>query len=328
MIWLTWRQFRAQAATIYVALAVLAVVFVFTGPELAHLAQTSGNTLLHRLNALQNGLYGIGELAVLVVPPVIGAFWGAPLITRELDAGTHRLIWNQSITRTRWLATKLGLTGLASMAAAGLISLAVSLWCQPIDAAADATSDLAGFYFPRMFPLVFDTRGIAPIGYTAFAFTLGVTLGVLLRRTLPAMATTLVTYLIAQSAWTTWIRPHLLPSERVTTPITAQNFRNLSNGITVQINAPGAWITAQQTTDPSGRAVAAPASAIQGCLGTRPGQSDPACFDRVTAGFRQLVTYQPANHFWALQWYEAGIYLALAAALGLFCAWWIRHRVS
>ena len=57
---------------------------------------------------------------VLVLPALIGLFWGAPLIARELEAGTHRLVWNQSITRTRWLAVKLGLTGLAAMVAAGL----------------------------------------------------------------------------------------------------------------------------------------------------------------------------------------------------------------
>ena len=45
---------------------------------------------------------------VALAPAVIGAFWGAPLVARELEAGTHRLVWNQSVTRTRWLATKLG----------------------------------------------------------------------------------------------------------------------------------------------------------------------------------------------------------------------------
>ena len=45
-----------------------------------------------------------------VVPAVVGAFWGAPLVARELEAGTHRLAWTQSVTRGRWLATRLGLT--------------------------------------------------------------------------------------------------------------------------------------------------------------------------------------------------------------------------
>jgi hypothetical protein len=40
--------------------------------------------------------------------------WGAPLVARELEAGTFRLTWNQSITRTRWLAVKLTLTGAAA----------------------------------------------------------------------------------------------------------------------------------------------------------------------------------------------------------------------
>ena len=42
------------------------------------------------------------------MPALIGAFWGAPLITREFEAGTFRLAWNQSVTRARWLAIKLG----------------------------------------------------------------------------------------------------------------------------------------------------------------------------------------------------------------------------
>src|SRR4029453_3689224 len=71
----------------------------------------------------------------LGLPPLSGLFWGAPLITRELEAGTHRLVWNQSITRTRWLAVKLAVTGLAAMTAAGLGSLVVSWWASPIDKA-------------------------------------------------------------------------------------------------------------------------------------------------------------------------------------------------
>lgn len=41
---------------------------------------------------------------------------------------------------------------------------------------------------------VFDQRGIVPFGYAAFAFALGVTAGMLLRRTIPAMIATLVVF--------------------------------------------------------------------------------------------------------------------------------------
>ena len=41
---------------------------------------------------------------------------------------------------------------------------------------------------------------------------------------------------------------------------------------------------------------------------------------------RQTVTYEPASRYWPLQWYETGIYLALALALAGLCLWWIRPR--
>ena len=43
---------------------------------------------------------------------------------------------------------------------------------------------------------------------------------------------------------------------------------------------------------------------------------------------RQAVIYQPGSRFWAFQWYETAIYLALAAVLAGFCVWWVRRRLS
>ena len=72
------------------------------------------------LTAVQSSKYPLGYFvggAVLYLfPAVIGAFWGAPLISRELEAGTFRLAWNQSVTRTRWTLVKLALVGLTAMA--------------------------------------------------------------------------------------------------------------------------------------------------------------------------------------------------------------------
>ena len=128
------------------------------------------------------------------MPALIGVFWGAPLVARELETGTYRLAWNQSVTRTRWLAVKLGLIGLAAMAAAGLLSLMVTWWSSPIDQALAARGPQRAQRRNRFAPLLFGARGIVPIGYAAFAFALGVTVGVLIRRTLPAMATTLAVF--------------------------------------------------------------------------------------------------------------------------------------
>ena len=139
-------------------------------------------------------------LAVLLTPAIIGLFWGAPLITRELETGTFRLAWNQSVTRTRWMAVKLGLIGLAAMAATGLFSLMITWWADPIDRVTTSGWRAGYDVVHRLAPLVFDARGITPIGYAAFAFALGITAGVLIRRTLPAMAATLAAFAAVQIA--------------------------------------------------------------------------------------------------------------------------------
>ncbi len=129
MTWLTWRQLRGSAATTYAVLLLLAALLAITGPALAHLAATAGNGFLNRAqgDSADSALYDVGWIAVLVAPPLIGAFWGAPLISSELAAGTHKLVWNQTVSRTRWLVTKLVVCGAFAMAATGLLSLAVRL---------------------------------------------------------------------------------------------------------------------------------------------------------------------------------------------------------
>ena len=85
----------------------------------------------------------------------------------------------------------------------GLGTLAVEWWSDPLDKA-------AGGEFPRMEPLLFGTRGIVPIAYAAFAFALGVTVGMLLRRTLAAMAITLAVFVAVQVAMPQLVRAHLI----------------------------------------------------------------------------------------------------------------------
>ena len=113
MIRFTWLQFRAQAVVVAGALALLAI---------------AAAGLLHRDDGTVRLWLGV---LVLVAPGLIGMFWGAPLVAREFEEGTFRLAWTQSVTRTRWMAVKLAVVGLASMAAAGLLSLVVTWWSGP-----------------------------------------------------------------------------------------------------------------------------------------------------------------------------------------------------
>ena len=195
-------------------------------------------------------LYFLGVAILYLAPALIGMFWGAPLVTRELEAGTFRLAWNQSVTRTRWLAVKLGLIGLAAMATAGLLSLMITWWAGPIDRAGGFPASMSQ-QVSRFSLVLFGARGIAPVGYAAFAFALGVTAGVLIRRTLPAMAITLAVFALIQLAWPSWVRPHLIPPVHATAAVAV----NLNDAIVTRggelilpvTGLPGAWITANRT---------------------------------------------------------------------------------
>jgi hypothetical protein len=208
MTWLTWRQFRVQAFTATAALAAFAVLLAATGPHLASLYAASGiggcqpascehlaSNFLQQLYSAGTYwvLYLLGVVIILLAPAVIGLFWGAPLIARELETGTSALAWNQSITRTRWLAVKLTLTGLAAIAVTEGLSLMQAWWAAPIGRAVGYGGGGTNLAMGRFSSLVFATHGITPLGYAAFAFTLGVTAGALIRRTVPAMAVTLAT---------------------------------------------------------------------------------------------------------------------------------------
>jgi hypothetical protein len=331
MMWLTWRQFRIQAAVLFGASAVLAAVLAATGPGLARAYHADPAHFLPQVSHADQALYLISALAVLAVPVIIGLFWGAPLVTRELDAGTHRLAWTLT-TPARWLLAKTGLLGLAAIAAGGLLSLAVTWWAGPVDAAIAAAPGVPGpglLVFTRLSREIFDSRGVVPLGYAAFAFALGVTVGILTRRTLPAMAIFLPAFIAAQVIMAVSVRPALIPPDHLTTTITSADLLsvNVADSITVVIDRPGAWIVSERTVDAAGRPARVPAAVMTCILDAGPGPATADCLTRLTRlGYRQQVSYQPATRFWALQRDETLIYLALAAVLAGLGTCWLRRR--
>ena len=86
----------------------------------------------------------------------------------------------------------------------------------------------------------------------------------------------------------------------------------------------GDWIVSFQAIDQAGRAFNA--GTVRACLGS----NFEACQSGLGARhLRDVIAYQPASRFWAFQWCETGIFLAVAVALGGFCVWWLsRHRLA
>jgi hypothetical protein len=361
MIRFAWLQARTQTAIAAAALAAAAVLAVVTGPRLLHLYHVDiaschpAGTCESATTAFLASYRWMQVFApplLLVLPALLGMFWGAPLVARELETGTFRLAWTQSVTRKRWLAVKLAVAGLASMAVAGLLSLLLTWWFSPIDRVQ------ANLLTPSMFGV----RGIAPVGYAAFAFALGVTAGVLLRRTIPAMAVALVGFTSARLAVTYYVRPYLMGSLRGITQVVMAT----GNGPAPQPGAgvvnPGDWILSAQTINGAGQVIGVyggvgstgnidfhvshgtvslvgvgpcpntfPAAALDGA---RSAAGPPASFNTAAQecinklGIRNIVTYQPLSHYWPLQCYETLIFFGLALALAGFCFWRVNRSLT
>lgn len=349
MTWLTWRQFRTQAMVAATALAAFAVLLAATGPQLASMFAADGLDGCHGGNCANLADYFTGSLSrspymvvyalstgiILLAPAVIGLFWGAPLIARELETGTAALAWNQSVTRTRWLAVKLAAGALTAMAVTEALTLMQTWWAAPISQAATDGASI-GIGGSRFTPLNFDTHGITPLGYAAFAFALGVTAGALIRRTVPAMAVTLVVFAAVQIAMPLWIRPNLFPAERAVIPVSSLRPISLQhggfNGSSFHLGTenlpgqPGAWLLSSGAVNAAGHATSATPAA---CTARSMRNGGPSFLDCLAGhGIREAITYQPASRYWAFQGTETAISLALALALAGCCFWRLHRRRS
>jgi hypothetical protein len=347
MIRLTWLQFRTQAVTAAAALAAFAVLLAVTGPHLASLSAADGLGSCHGGNCQSlaqnfmvqitgNGpyptLYLISVGVILLAPAVIGLFWGAPLIARELETGTSDLAWNQSVTRSRWLGVKLTIGGLTAIAVTEALCLMQSWWAAPIGRAVGYGA-FGGLAQSRFTQLVFDTHGITPLGYAAFAFTLGIAAGALIRRTIPAMAVTLAVFAALQIAVPLWVRPNLAQADHMVIPVTSVNngpmtgpggstFNLTTQGVPGQ---PGAWLLSSGPVNAAGQPVSNTPAACIAVSAANP-SAFPDCL--TSHGIREAVTYQPASRYWPFQWTETAIYLALALALTGYCFRRLNHRLS
>lgn len=329
MIWLTWRQFRTQALVAAAALTAVAIYLGYLGSRIRDdyagvLGCRPGDcvTARHTFDESYTGPLVIVDLLLVAVPAVIGVFWGAPLITRELEERTDRLVWNQSVTRTRWLTTKLVLLTLASAAVTGLFSLLLT-W------SASRYDQLVG---DRFGAVSFASRNVVPLGYAVFAFVLGTVIGLVARRTLVAMALTLTVFAIVQLLVPTMLREHLMAP--VTTTV-AFDEDAMSRSDTFGINDRGATIigytmagTWSLTDDAEVlNADGTPYTLRQAKACEKSSQAETmAC----TAGqnLHFSYTYQPASRYWPFQWIELCAYLGVTLLLTAFGFWWIRHRSS
>jgi ABC-type transport system involved in multi-copper enzyme maturation permease subunit len=336
MIWLTWRQARAQTLIAFAMLAALAIYLVVLGLGIHQFyddqivgcrTDNSCQTATQLFSDSYGGWVALTGALLLAVPALIGIFWGAPLITRELEAGTNKLVWNQGVTRTRWLAVKLSLIALTSVAITAAFTVLLSWAVDPFD------SEIGS----RFSAMTFDSRDLVPIAYTLFALVLGTTIGLLIGRTLPAMATTLAVFATVQIVMPMAIRPHLMSPITTTVAFTtevAQGIDGLGSdsgpggGPSAPVGVfgysqPGAWVLSSPMNALE-RADGSPftRTEMQACM-TGDFEKDLACL--ATENLHFSVTYHPASRYWPFQWIESSIFLVFALALVGICFRRIHH---
>ncbi|MFF2547830.1 hypothetical protein ACFVUY_35430 [Kitasatospora sp. NPDC058063] len=221
--------------------------------------------------------------AVTAVPLLTGVFVGAPLLAQEYERGTIRLIRAQSVSPVRWLTVRLAVPGLAVLAAAGVLaSLMTWVWWT------DIVHGPAAFDPPFQF-FTYPVLGLAPIAWSLFALTLGVLIGQLVRRTLPAMFLT-GALVAAAHGLVLWVRPHFYPAvEQIAAVGTPQ--------------PTNAWLLGRGIVLPDGTH-----ASTDSCLFSA---RAPGCDEAIASWAR----FHPADHLVPIQLVEAGILLALTLAL-------------
>lgn len=336
MTWLTWRQYRVQAAVAALVLAVFATVLLVTGFQLAAQWHTllASCTASHTCGNLHEGGTPLSSalgwdfvVLSLLAPALFGVLVGAPLVAHEFEARTCDFAWAQSITRTRWLAVKVGWLLLAAAVWGGAIAALVTWWSGPRNAA-----------FANAFQSnYFDQQSLVPVAYSVFATALGIAAGAVLRRTLPAIAIVLGGF-IGMRLWISQdLRMHFMAPVTTFYGVTG-NFNTPAGSINVGgglLNKAG-----QAVTGPLGNVMidgvpstSLPAACQRLIPASASGPAGPSnatlnavygCLQK--AGYRQFISYQPISRYWAFQGIETGIYLAVAAALIAITFYAVRRR--
>jgi hypothetical protein len=293
LLWLTWRQYRPQALVTGALLAVLGVVLLVNGVSADD--YSTGTPCL----GLGGECGGAGTVtsgrfesmypfvsSLILVPAVVGVFWGAPLLAKEFERGTHKLMWTQSVSRRHWLTVKLGVVGLV-VALGGLVfGVIIEAWLRTFPGKSRPLDDFA------LFSLV----GVVPVAWWLFAFVLGAAAGAVVRKTLPAIGITIAVS-AAVLVGLVLLRPYYVAPQRV----------ELTGDVpALQSVAASRYILVA----PDGREY----DPLRGPAECPPGPEQGKCLD--AAGYRNFVEFQPLDRFWRFQWTEAGILFAGTLLLG------------
>jgi hypothetical protein len=324
LLWVAWRRYRTTLGAAAVFLGLVAAYLVVRGHHMrtAYAAAQacrpqSAASCRFAFNNFHTVYSNVGFMGALLVwlPALIGAFAGAPLLAREFETGTFRYAWTQGVGRTRWVVAHLVLGALGVGVVSAAFGALVTWYDHPL---------VASGIQPRLHASEFPITGLAVVGWALAAYALGILVGLVSRRVVPALAATL-------ALWTglAFLAANVL-RDRYQAPLTTRS-----------LQLPGSDLPVQQWWAHGGvRASEAQINQVLQAIGVQsshggenfqagPGSSqiDPVHY-LISHGFIQWTSYQPDGRYWTFQWIEFGWLAALSLILLAVTLWMVRRRAA
>ncbi|MFC3576960.1 transporter [Streptomyces yaanensis] len=313
--WLAWRQQRVLVGIAVTALAAAAAIAAY---------YRSG-----MLDALHSGLFdhcergplycmesGTNQLLLLdieplkyfgllniVLPVLIGVFWGAPLLGRDRELGTIRMVLAQGVGRGQWFASRFAMAAATTIALSGLLAGVFAWWWRP---AADRSYGL--FWYDNT---ALSGSGPRVVAAALFGLAAGTFLGLLVRRVLAAMSLTLLVtgVMTLLLEWTHRTRLLVPPHTYVSAGSIpkAPMGEKWSTGIYGLITASGRHDDVASCPFPSG-------TQLKECM---------AAHGYVARFYKA----NPAGDYWTFQWVDTAVLGGLAVVLTVVTVLLLRRRV-
>jgi hypothetical protein len=340
MIWVTWRQSRTEMFIFAATIAAVALFLIWTGLDIRSHYDSLGianclssdetsRSCQDALGSFSNRVEGVRSLAnwLVLFPFLAGALVAAPIVI-DLEQGMYRLAWTQGVTRTRWLATKIGL-GVAILITVSLIMMVLwRWWGKPFVSFGERIGA------NQWDSTIFDYRAVL-VSYAIFAFALCLVVGTIFRRSIAAFGIALVGFIGIRVLILSKFRPHYLAPRKY--------IANSMDRLPASIEK-SAWHIDSFPSDNLGHSLAWNSPAVQQCfsiggnlkqaVGSIPSPADVntavaaqnQCF--IDHNIYMTTVYQPGSRYWIFQGIESAIFLGMAAILLGITFYWVTRRIA
>ncbi|MFH9605912.1 ABC transporter permease [Streptomyces sp. NPDC017448] len=301
LLWLVVRQHRIALTCVLGLTLLTAIWIVYERNELVQFLDAKGWPEKDAGQPMENHR-GYEYITNIIngLPLILAVFIGAPLIAGDQESGTAQLVTTQSVSRRQWLIAKLGLAYTLALVSGVVLSALFTWWWKPY-----RSIFLSGWTDG----VIFDNTGPVLPAFLLFLTAAGITIGVLVRRVLPAMVGAfLFTSVTTLFVWDE-IRLRLGSSQMFTYPKDTELPERFADAYEVDRwvgSADGTlynWGICAETTE----------------------KAQNACIEKHGI-VNDVIEYLDYSQMGAMQWTATGLLLAGTALLTAFTLWWASRR--